>query len=98
MLEINPMAGALGAEIVGLDLSQDLSPENVSRVRELLNEYEVIFFGTRISAPPGRRLLRCASGRCKPIPLTKRWLAFRRSPFSKVLLKNLPKSSAGIPI
>lgn len=44
MLEIKPMAGALGAEIHGLDLSQELNQENTLRIRKLLNEYEVIFF------------------------------------------------------
>ena len=44
MLDIKPVAGALGAEIHGLDLSQELSKENSLRIRKLLNEYEVIFF------------------------------------------------------
>lgn len=44
MLDIKPMAGALGAEIHGLDLSGPLSAENTLRLRKLLNEYEVIFF------------------------------------------------------
>ena len=44
MLEIKLMAGALGAEIHGLDLSQELNQENTLRIRKLLNEYEVIFF------------------------------------------------------
>ena len=44
MLNIKPVAGALGAEIHSLDLSQELSEENSLRIRKLLNEYEVIFF------------------------------------------------------
>jgi taurine dioxygenase len=44
MLDIKPVAGALGAEIHGLDLSQELNNENSLRIRKLLNEYEVIFF------------------------------------------------------
>ena len=44
MLDIKPVAGALGAEVHGLDLSQELSKENSLRIRKLLNEYEVIFF------------------------------------------------------
>ena len=44
MLDIKPMAGALGAEIHGIDLSVELSEENSLRIRKLLNEYEVIFF------------------------------------------------------
>ena len=38
MLDIKPVAGALGAEIHGLDLSQELSKENSLRIRKLLNE------------------------------------------------------------
>ena len=44
MLDIIPLAGALGAEIRGLDLSQELSDKIHQQVRALLNEYEVIFF------------------------------------------------------
>ena len=44
MLDIKPLAGALGAEIHGMDLSQELGAENTLRLHKLLNEYEVIFF------------------------------------------------------
>ncbi|MDP4651860.1 MAG: TauD/TfdA family dioxygenase, partial [Haliea sp.] len=44
MFDVTPLAGALGAEIAGIDLSQDLLPEQVTSLRELLNEHEVIFF------------------------------------------------------
>jgi len=44
MLEIKPLSGALGAEIHGIDLSRPLDREELLEVRELLNEYEVIFF------------------------------------------------------
>ena len=62
MLEIKPMAGALGAEIVGLDLSQDLSSENIRRVRELLNEYEVIFFRDQDISPARQKALALCFG------------------------------------
>ncbi len=44
MLKIIPIAGALGAEIHGIDLSHTLSAEDSLRIRKILNEYEVIFF------------------------------------------------------
>lgn len=44
MLDIKPMAGALGAEIHGLDLSRQLDSDDFLRIRKLLNEYQVIFF------------------------------------------------------
>ena len=62
MLEIKPMAGALGAEIYGLDLSQDLSSENIRRVRELLNEYEVIFFRDQDISPARQKALALCFG------------------------------------
>ena len=62
MLEIKPMAGALGAEIHGLDLSQDLSSQNIRRVRELLNEYEVIFFRDQDISPARQRDLALCFG------------------------------------
>jgi len=44
MLKIIPIAGALGAEIHGIDLSHELTEEDSLRIRKILNEYEVIFF------------------------------------------------------
>lgn len=44
MLEVHPLAGALGAEIHGLDLTQTLTREQFAQLRELLVEHEVIFF------------------------------------------------------
>ncbi len=44
MLDIKPIAGALGAEIGGVDLTANISPEVFTEVRRLLVEYGVIFF------------------------------------------------------
>jgi taurine dioxygenase len=44
MLDIKPIAGALGAEIGGIDLTTNISPEAVAEIRRLLVEYGVIFF------------------------------------------------------
>lgn len=44
MFEIKPMAGALGAELHGVDLTQGLSTEVCAEIRRLLVEHEVIFF------------------------------------------------------
>jgi taurine dioxygenase len=62
MLDIKPVAGALGAEIHGLDLSQDLSEETRLRVRELLNEYEVIFFRNQDISPARQKALALSFG------------------------------------
>lgn len=62
MLDIKPMAGALGAEIHGLDLSRDLGPEERGRIRELLNEYEVIFFRDQDISPARQKALALSFG------------------------------------
>lgn len=43
-LDIRPVAGALGAEIHGVDLSQDLSDNIISALRDAFTHYQVIFF------------------------------------------------------
>lgn len=62
MLEIIPMAGALGAEIRGIDLSTDLSEEDSLRLRKLLNEYEVIFFRDQDISPARQKTLALSFG------------------------------------
>ncbi len=43
-LEIKPLAGRIGAEIVGVDLSSQLSDSIISEIRKALIKYKVIFF------------------------------------------------------
>jgi taurine dioxygenase len=43
-IAVSPIAGALGAEIDGVDLSQDLSDETVGAIRTALLDHLVIFF------------------------------------------------------
>ncbi|MFQ4141270.1 TauD/TfdA family dioxygenase [Chlorogloeopsis sp. ULAP02] len=42
--DIQPVAGRIGAEIVGVDLSSDLSDDIISDIRKTLVQYKVIFF------------------------------------------------------
>ncbi|TRT82372.1 TauD/TfdA dioxygenase family protein [Microcystis aeruginosa] len=42
--KICPLAGRIGAEIMGVDLSQDLSQQVVQAIRQTLVKYKVIFF------------------------------------------------------
>ena len=44
ILDIAPMCGALGAEISGVDLSQNVSDDTLAEIRKALNKYSVIFF------------------------------------------------------
>ncbi|KAA1193268.1 taurine dioxygenase [Pseudohalioglobus sediminis] len=62
MLEIHPVAGALGAEIHGLDLSGDIGQEDFLRIRKLLNEYQVIFFRDQQISPENMRALALSFG------------------------------------
>ena len=62
MLDIKPVAGALGAEVSGLDLSQDLSAEDTLRIRKLLNTYEVIFFRDQDISPACQKALALSFG------------------------------------
>jgi taurine dioxygenase len=43
-LDIAPIAGYLGAEVSGISLAEEISPENAARLRDALFEYKVLFF------------------------------------------------------
>lgn len=43
-LEIKPIAGRIGAKILGIDLSENLSDAIISEIRHALIQYKVIFF------------------------------------------------------
>jgi len=50
-LRIRKVAGALGAEITGVDLSQDLPQDTIDRIRAALVEHQVIFFRDQALTP-----------------------------------------------
>jgi taurine dioxygenase len=50
-LQIRPIAGALGAEIVGVDLSRDLDDGTIAAIRHAWLDHLVIFFRGRELAP-----------------------------------------------
>jgi len=50
-IDATPVAGALGAELVGVDLSQDLPDEVLAEIRAALLEYQVIFFRNQALTP-----------------------------------------------
>jgi taurine dioxygenase len=54
-LEIRPIAGAIGAELHGVDLSDDLSAETIAAIRQALLDHLVIFFRDQ-TLPPDRFL------------------------------------------
>jgi taurine dioxygenase len=54
-IEVRPMAGALGAEILGVDVAQDLSDETVAAIRRAWLDHLVVFFRDQ-PLPPDRFL------------------------------------------
>jgi taurine dioxygenase len=54
-LEIRPIAGAIGAELHGVDLSDDLSADTIAVIRQALLDHLVIFFRHQ-TLPPDRFL------------------------------------------
>jgi taurine dioxygenase len=59
-LDVRPMAGALGAEIFGVDLSRELDPDTVAAIRRVWLDHLVIFFRDQ-DLPPAKFL---AFARC----------------------------------
>ena len=62
MFTVNPLASALGAELHGVDLTTDLTPEVFAEVRRLLVEHEVIFFRDQDISPKQHRALAASFG------------------------------------
>ncbi len=50
-IEVRPISGALGAEISGVDMAQDLDAEVVSEVRHALLDHLVIFLRDQKATP-----------------------------------------------
>ena len=44
MLTVEPLTAGIGAEIAGVDLADDLSPEVIEEIRDALLEWKVVFF------------------------------------------------------
>ncbi len=55
MLKVQPIAGALGAEIAGVDLGAELSDATIAELRQALLDHLVIFFRDQ-DLPPARFL------------------------------------------
>ena len=58
-LQVHPIAGALGAEIHGVDLARDTDDATIAGVREALLEHCVVFFRDQtLDADQQKRLAR----------------------------------------
>jgi len=49
--EVHPTSGPLGAELLGIDLSESLDSESAAEIRQALNEHGVIFFRDQRLSP-----------------------------------------------
>ncbi len=68
---IRPVAGALGAEISGIDLSDDLSDEAIGEIRQALLEHLVIFFRDQDITPEQHLAFARRFGEIIQYPLVK---------------------------
>src|SRR4051812_37306622 len=64
-LDIRPLSGALGAEILAIDLSQDISDATIAAIRAAWLEHCVVFFRAQTLEP--ERFLHVASRFGEPI-------------------------------
>jgi taurine dioxygenase len=64
-LEVKRLSGALGAELHGIDLAEELSPETVAQIRAAWLEHLVIFFRDQPLTP--ERLIALASSFGQPV-------------------------------
>lgn len=62
MFTVKPIAGPIGAELHGVDLTQNLSDEILQEVRSLLVEHQVIFFRNQDIMPEQHKVLAQAFG------------------------------------
>lgn len=70
-LDIRPVAGALGAEIFGVDLSQPLSDETIAGIRQALLDHLVIFFRDQDITPDQHLAFAKRFGETVQYPLVK---------------------------
>ncbi len=68
MIDIKPIAGALGAEIHGIDLTSDLTAADYQQIKDLLVEHEVIFFRDQDMSPANHKALADSFGSLQQHP------------------------------
>ncbi|GAB4230096.1 MAG: TauD/TfdA family dioxygenase [Methyloligellaceae bacterium] len=70
-ISVHPVAGALGAEIEGADLSQELSDETIAEIRQALLDHLVIFFRNQDITPAQHLAFAKRFGETVEYPLVK---------------------------
>ena len=70
--EITPLCGALGAEVHGIDLSQDMGPTNCSKIKDAFHENIVLLFREQCLTPAQQVSFTSCFGPVEPHPLGSR--------------------------
>ncbi|RTZ80783.1 MAG: hypothetical protein DSY98_03795, partial [SAR324 cluster bacterium] len=70
--EITPLCGALGAEVHGIDLSQDMDPANCSKIKDAFHENIVLLFREQCLTPAQQVSFTSCFGPVEPHPLGSR--------------------------
>ncbi len=70
-LELRPVAGALGAEILGVDLARSLEPRQFLEIRRAFLEYLVIFFRDQTLTPGQHEAFTVRFGPLSRMPYVK---------------------------
>ena len=70
-IQVEPLSGALGAEIHGVDLTDDLSAEVVSDLHSALMDHLVIFFRDQIMTPEQHKAFGRRFGELHIHPITE---------------------------
>lgn len=67
-IEILPVAGALGAEVRGLDLAAPIAPETAARLRQALTDHLVLFFRDQRLTPEQQKTFSRIFGPLERVP------------------------------
>ncbi len=70
-IQVEPVSGALGAEVRGVDLAKDLSAEVVADVQRALMDHLVIFFRDQIMTPEQQKAFGRRFGELHIHPITE---------------------------
>ncbi len=69
--QVAPISGALGAEIAGVDIADDLSDDVIAELRRALLEYQVIFFRDQKITPNQQRAFSARFGELDIYPFVQ---------------------------
>lgn len=70
-IQVTRLAGAIGAEISGVDVSAELPDEVIAEITEALNEHHVIFFRDQTLEPKRQAAFAARFGPLIPYPMVK---------------------------